>query len=363
MLECQRLVSTVLLATALLWHCDAGAGLPTSLHEQFPAESLGARPASRISTVAQSTAGNEDMATQGPFPSPAPVRQPGPRRDLSPAAAQTSRPQSSETASPALPRAPHLPFEIGQEAQGQPGVTPPEFPPPARPQDTGARKPSPRQKTPKLPPGRQKKSNAVKTATTSQDQRQPKPYVPPGQAAPLPSAQAIPRMNPGQTPYPSVPPATQLMATTPPAAPGTVAGSGAQALPSLPPALPYTSTESRPQAAQRVPLPAQDGTVLARVPVPGGPGEPSPAVEPTGRQVPQNLQAAQPLGWGNPLDGFILDSFGSRRPLSQPQAVPVTVQPSAEASPSGSMLEQLGRDFRNLGQGVKDTFSRILPGP
>jgi len=104
-------------------------------------------------------------------------------------------------------------------------------------------------------------------------------------------------------------------------------------------------------------LPDKDGAIMARIPTLGGQDALPPSAIPAGRQGQQELPAALPAGGTNPLNGFILDSFGGRRAAAQP----VPDQSSPESTPSRSMLEQLGRDFGQLGQGIRETFSRVLP--
>lgn len=163
--------------------------------------------------------------------------------------------------------------------------------------------------------------------------KQPKPAVPvsPGSRKPVP-------YQPGNPPSQA------------PLQPGVQSGS----LPALPPALPYT-----PQRGQRPPappiVPDTNGTVTARIPGDSG-----------SQGYGSSLPAAQPLS-GNPIDKFILDSFGrpsqtttqtaSPRPIgvTPPQAQERTQQPA-------TVIQQIGQDFQNLGAGIKDTFSRMWPG-
>jgi thiol-disulfide isomerase/thioredoxin len=121
----------------------------------------------------------------------------------------------------------------------------------------------------------------------------------------------------------------------------------------LPAAMPYTPEEAKP--APRPPAvgnyEADDsGNVLARIPdrrVPTGPGG---LVHPSGSYPAQ--AAAQPAQ--DPFGGFVLDSFGPAGPAKTPNSAP--------QAPAGTVTEQVSRDVKELGQGIKDTFSRFFPG-
>jgi putative serine protease PepD len=184
--------------------------------------------------------------------------------------------------------------------------------------------------------------------------RTPRPYSPaaPGvsghPAKPATAAAARTKKSPTVA-GPAVPPASQPFAST---APSTA--QPATSMPYLPPASPYTPTGSQGRPTNVVP--DDSGTVTARIPgnapVPGFDRFGS-----TGRPPSTSLPPAQPLGTKNPIDGFILDSFG--RPGMQVQGP----RPSRSSdTPASSVFGQIGQDVQNLGAGIKDTFSSIVPG-
>jgi hypothetical protein len=123
-------------------------------------------------------------------------------------------------------------------------------------------------------------------------------------------------------------------------------------MPYLPPATPYNP--STPQGAPTNVIPDDNGTVTARIPS----NAPAPGFDRfggAGRPPSATLPPAQPLSTGNPIDGFILDSFG--RPRAQEAGASRTSD-----KPASSLFGQIGQDVQNLGSGIKDTFSRIIPG-
>ncbi len=149
----------------------------------------------------------------------------------------------------------------------------------------------------------------------------------------------------------TTPPGTRPMTIPPqpvaPLAPSTPSAAATPVLPSLPPAMPYTP--SRVTAPPPSTVPDAEGNVWARVP-----GQ-APSAQRSGSP---GLPSAQPLSPANPISGFVLDSFGRPRRLTDPQ------QPVAEQqipAPASSFLGQLGQDFQQLGSGIKDVLSRIAP--
>lgn len=136
----------------------------------------------------------------------------------------------------------------------------------------------------------------------------------------------------------------------PGASPLAQTGTGAPMPQQLPPAMPYTPSP-RDQAPRGPLIPDDNGAVTARIPGDYGPSG-------------SNLPAAQQVARPNAIGGFILDSFGimsssrqSSRPISaqRPQVEQPTQQPA-------NIFQQIGQDFQDLGTGIKDTFSRIIPG-
>ncbi len=125
----------------------------------------------------------------------------------------------------------------------------------------------------------------------------------------------------------------------------TQSGPAATTLPQLPPGIPYTPTGG--QSAPGTPMiPDENGTVTARIPGADG----------------SSLPAAQQVASPNPIGGFILDSFGrASAPTQAPKPISIP-GPQAEAQQPANIIQQIGQDFQNLGTGIKDTFSRIVPG-
>ena len=129
--------------------------------------------------------------------------------------------------------------------------------------------------------------------------------------------------------------------------PGSQVNPGSAGPQPLPPAMPYIPPRNQVQTGPIVP--DDGGTVTARIP---------------GNVGGANLPEAQQVGTPNPIGGFILDSFGpmgpprqTPRPISvqRPQIEQPTQQPS-------NIIQQIGQDFQSLGEGIKETFSRMIPG-
>lgn len=137
---------------------------------------------------------------------------------------------------------------------------------------------------------------------------------------------------------------------------GGVGTVGSRTLLPLPPALPYTRPRASQLSTQRNVLPDQTGTVLSRIPLSAGPSSGSVPVQDRQGQSP-GLPSARPLGTPNPIDGFILDSFGRAG-----QSQPVLIRPETKGLPPSSLLGQMGQDIRQLGTGIRETFSKLLPG-
>lgn len=136
---------------------------------------------------------------------------------------------------------------------------------------------------------------------------------------------------------------------------GSSAGTGSKTLPPLPPALPYTPPRATEPLPNRSVVPDQTGGVMARIPSPVGPAPGSVSL-PGSQAQTSGLPTARPLGTQNPIDGFILDSFGR---AGQPQ--PPLIRPESPGSPPPSALGQMRQDIRQLGSGIKETVSKLLP--
>lgn len=195
---------------------------------------------------------------------------------------------------------------------------PRQSPSPAKPQQPATRKPE-LQQVDKKP----------KPATTAKAAQPAKPL----QTGTAATRRDLPAYSAGQQ--------------SPTGGPVTQGGPGATTLPQLPPGIPYTPPggQSAPGAAM---IPDENGTVTARIPGAAG----------------SNLPAAQQVASPNPIGGFILDSFG--RASAPPQAPkPISIpgpQSGAQAQQPANIIQQIGQDFQNLGTGIKDTFSRFVPG-
>jgi thiol-disulfide isomerase/thioredoxin len=201
-------------------------------------------------------------------------------------------------------------------------------------------------KTAKPAPKPQPKKKPVQQATKP-DSVKPKPI----KHTTSPAARTV-HPAAGVSPAPPGLPAARPV-TQAPVAPG----AGAQSeLPPLPPAIPYTPNSTGTQQGRPL-VPDENGAVTARIPDPNR----SQTYYP-GQGSATSLPPAQPVSGANPIDGFILDSFKSSAGQSQrPVPVQPPQQPSAD-KPATSVIDQVGRDMRQLGSGIRDTFSRIIPG-
>lgn len=220
--------------------------------------------------------------------------------------------------------------------------------PPAAGERTAPTPPPPHQ-SPKpsaaIPPPKKKPvQQADKT-----DLRTPRPYKP---AKPS-TAAAQPVQPAGRAPT-----AKTLPSAGPVPPSSTVVGGGTRgALPPLPPAIPYSPTApNAPGAQQTAPMvPDESGRVTARIP-----GLSEAGTYP-GQRSAAGLPPAQPVPIRNPIDNFILDSFKPSSGQTQTQA-PQPLHATGGEQPASSVIDQMGRDVRQLGAGIRDTFSRILPG-
>ena len=176
----------------------------------------------------------------------------------------------------------------------------------------------------------------------------------PGAAASAPTRQ-VARPAPRAVTPPATRPVTIPATPVSPVAPPSSSASATRALPMLPPAMPYSPSQT--MGGQPNPVPDAQGNVWARIPGASGPA--SGAAPSTQRPGAHGLPSAQPLTRSNPIDGFVLDSFGG------PGRVPVTQRPTMPPqapAPASSLLGQLSQDFQNLGEGIRDAVSRIAPG-
>ena len=314
--------------------------------------------------VAQSTSSFSDAAGQGPVANPT-ERQFGPRRleesSSSSEAHELSDVASSRVTSGSLPLQGAADSESSLESpsvtreavSGNPSRKRTLESPPNSVRKKPSRKRKPRRMTEKANP-------AVKYG-------KPKPFQPSGtksrtSASGQSSLQKLAQARPTRpVPTPYVPPGTT---------PGTTNLSPMQqARPALPAAMPYTPPNiPRGDVVTRPPVvPDESGHVMARMPAKYSvSGER--AVDPLDRPVP-GTPVSQPRLPSNPIDGFILDSFdrGAAPRSAKPQALypqhtqQTTSTQAPDATPASSVLGQLGRDVRNFGQGIKQTFSGWWP--
>jgi thiol-disulfide isomerase/thioredoxin len=300
-------------------------------------------PAPRV--VAQNAPAYAEAARQGSAQAPSPQAS-NPPKGQEQRLIQVA--QAQPAASSTRQDAPALPFQ-GAPGSGQP-VT-------GNPQVQGAR-PSPGTvQTPTMPQAYEPPAGALRPQKKPQParivkpaERTPKPYNPAASrvsGTPAhPAATGSVRSKKG----PAGPPAAQPFASASPPIAQPVAP-----MPSyLPPATPYSPSGS--QGAPPNVVPDDNGTVTARIPS-NAPTAGFDRFGTGGRPPTANLPPAQPLGTKNPIDGFILDSFG--RPGAQAQSVR---PPGTSDTPASSLFGQIGQDVQNLGAGIKDTFSRIVPG-
>jgi thiol-disulfide isomerase/thioredoxin len=235
------------------------------------------------------------------------------------------------------------------------------YPAPRRP---GTRQPAASPRTGLYPPPPAQPGRDYRTS----NQRRTAPGVPQVRSRNVPSERDYRRSSGNRPP-----------AVGPPATPLGISGRK----PALPPALPYVPSRSR---VYSVPRQATDlrsretarppraefdrnGYVTARIP--GSPGRsragsrsPNALTTPPGLREPREqapLSDRRSYGTGrtpsgNPIEGFVLDSFGNRRPTS---SVPVGPQQPMTRPRSGST--SLFGSLLDIGSGVKNSISRILP--
>ena len=260
--------------------------------------------------------------------------------------------QAQPAPSSTLQDAPPLPFGGAVGSQQPVTSNPPVSRPPASPSSVQVPTMPQAYEAPATVVRPQKKPEPTRTAKPIE--RTPKPYNPtaPRVSGPPAKSATTGAARSKKTPAmvsPAAPPASQPFAST---APSTA--QPAASMPYLPPASPYTQSGS--QGTPTNVVPDDSGTVTARIPS----NAPVPGFDrfgTTGRPPSPSLPPAQPIGTKNPIDGFILDSFG--RPGMQVQGP----KPSRTSdTPASSLFGQIGQDVQDLGTGIKDTFSRIVPG-
>lgn len=231
-----------------------------------------------------------------------------------------------------------VPLQQPEQAPSLPATAPQSFNVPSAPVESPAQLQKPRQSH---GPAKQQQP-ATRKPELQQAEKKPKPGTtarPAQPAKPLQRGTAATRRD-----LPAYPAGQQ----SPPAGgPVTQSGAGTSPLPQLPPGIPYTPSGG--QSAPGAPvIPDENGTVTARIPGAAG----------------SNLPAAQQVASPNPIGGFILDSFGrASAPAQAPKPISIPApQSGIPAQQPANIIQQIGQDFQNLGTGIKDTFSRIVPG-
>ncbi|MDQ7782283.1 MAG: redoxin domain-containing protein [Desulfomonilaceae bacterium] len=323
--------------------------------------------------AAQTSDSFSDIARQGPVADPA-VKQAGPRR---------TGETPSRLAEPQPRTRPPLPDKTDESAVQ--GLGPTKHPSShsstaTEPETVRKDVEIKRSRTEATEPARTKpKPRAAKRSADNSvkpvvELGKPKPYraatQPAGNAGEVtPVPRHVAQADPGsRPPTPYVPPRPEALTGPPPA--------GQTAPPALPAAMPYTPPNI-PTARKPAPppvVPDENGQIMARVPSRFTPS--------TEQDIQSQTPApstgspfASPAIPTNPIDTFILDSFekGSVRQPARPQALYPEPdrdrgpggrehQPEQqESAPASSILGQLGRDMRDLGSGIRQTFSGWLP--
>ncbi len=167
-------------------------------------------------------------------------------------------------------------------------------------------------------------------------------------AKPKPFSPATQR-NVGVTDYPvhsNKPDSAKPASSIPSVGPSQTKDKG---LPPLPAAMPYSPPNKASGSA--ILRPDETGSVMARMP-----GSNAPTA--IGRGA-DNLPAAQPLGPGNSIGTSIMDSFG--KPVGSTPPGHSRDIPQTGLTPPSTIFGQFTQDLQNLGAGVRDTFSSIIP--
>lgn len=137
---------------------------------------------------------------------------------------------------------------------------------------------------------------------------------------------------------------------------GTV-GSPVSSRPPLPPGLPYQPLVTGRESMNRA-LPVNAGdNVVARIP--------QTIVQPQSllkkpRASESGLPLAGAIGPQESFDNFVMNSFRGGRASAPGQS---GVPPSTQNMPPNSLFGQIAQDIKQLGSGIKQTFSRIIPMP
>lgn len=139
------------------------------------------------------------------------------------------------------------------------------------------------------------------------------------------------------------------------ALPLSTGSSGVSSRPPLPPALPYQPIATGRDTISRTQPSSTGEGILARIPQTNSPSQ-------SGLKKPMppesGLPSASAIGSQESFDRFVMNSFRGAQTSSSPS--PGQPQQAQEMPPS-SLFGQLSQDIKQLGSGIKHTFSRIIP--
>lgn len=186
------------------------------------------------------------------------------------------------------------------------------------------------------PKGKQEKSGGAKALT---DYSKPRPYVPSTQRGSGSTESSTYSGSPA-TVKPPIPNPSPVE---------TVAND--KRLPPLPAAMPYSPPSRSSQPQPTVIRPDNTGSVVARIP--GASGTPTVGIS------SDNLPAAQPVQSRNSIGVSIIDSFGNF-PTEVSSKLGADL-PKSEVAPPATIFGQFTQDIQNLGAGIRDTFSSLIP--
>ncbi|MDD3472799.1 MAG: thioredoxin-like domain-containing protein [Syntrophaceae bacterium] len=122
-------------------------------------------------------------------------------------------------------------------------------------------------------------------------------------------------------------------------------------LPPLPAAMPYSPPRGAGELASTQTKPDNSGFVTSRMPG-------SQVTSTVGRSA-DPLPAAQPVGPPNSIGISIMDSFGNSARVTSSNNTSEFQSP--DLTPPATVFGQLSRDIQNLGAGIRDTFSSLIP--
>jgi len=124
----------------------------------------------------------------------------------------------------------------------------------------------------------------------------------------------------------------------------------------LPPALPYQPPATGRDSVGRTPPLIGGDSIFAKIPQADAPSSHSRLQKPKPSEPVSSSAGA--IGPQESFDSFVMNSFRGARSSSAPSEGPQ--QPTQDMPPS-SLFGQLSQDIKQLGSGIKQTFSRIIP--